>query len=242
MTDPTPPANTPLFEGLDPSWNDIVSAFPEDKRGELAPLLKSKLDEYEPLKQWEDYSKSGLNKEHVDSALNIMSIIENDPKQVYELLQKHLGLTPQEAQQAVDDVIENSDGEDPRWTRMEQQLNTLSQIMLGNHQQTLAQQQQAAADAAIQKDLDGLKAKYGNVDEAQVVMRMLHLDMSPEEAYQDYTKRDAEIIRRRPSPMLMPSNGNAIPNKQIDVRKLDGRGTRDLVAQMFEHDKQERRS
>lgn len=235
MGQPTPPGDMPLFEGLGSEWNDIVGAFPEDKRAELAPKLKEKIDAFTPLRQWEDLHKSGVTPEHASTALNLFSMIENNPREVYTAIGNFLGLTPQETKEAVEELQESQgDGDDPRLRTLQQQVDTLAQIALAQRQQTAAEQQAAEQDAAVEKELNDLRNKYGDVDEEEILMRMLHKGLSAEQAYQEYSGKVAELRKRRPAPMIIGGGGN-IPRKQLDVTKLDSAGTKDLVAQMMQH-------
>ncbi len=243
MTFPNPPGdNVPLYEGLDASWNDVVAAFPEDKRNELAPLLKSRLDSieegYKPLKQWEDLAKSGVTPEHASTALGVYSIIENNPKQVYDALAQHLNITPAQAEEIVE-AVEEGDESDPRIQELQHKIDTLMQIKLAEHQQSTAQRQQAEADAMIDKELTALRKKHGDFDEEQVVMRMLHKGIKAEDAFLEYTNMVSDLKKRPITPMVL-GGGGGIPKPGIDVRKLDGKSTRSLVAQMMTHANTER--
>jgi hypothetical protein len=240
MTYPTPPGdNVPLYEGLDSSWNDIVGAFPEDKRAELAPLLQSRITEiekqYEPLKQYEDFARSGITKDHAETALNIYSMIENNPKQIYDELGKYLGVSSAQAEKIVEQVQDADPDADPRIATMQQQLDTLMQIKLAEHNQTVQQKQQAEADAAIEKELNSLRKKHGDFDEEEVLMRMLHKGVTADQAFAEYTNKLSEIRRGRPAPMLLGGGGN-VPRPGIDVKKLDSAGAKSLVVQMLQAD------
>lgn len=247
MGQPTPPGDLPLYEGLGTEWNDIVGAFPEDKRNELAPLLKSRLDEavkpYEPLKQYEDFAKSGVNSEQIATALNVFSIIENRPREVLDSIASHLGLTVQEVQKAAQQAQTEADedDEDPRLKSIEQQVQTLAQIALAQRQQESQAQQQKEQDAVLEKEFKALRDKHGEFDEEEVLMRMLHKNMSAEDAYTEYTNKVSALRQRRPAPMLMGAGGT-IPRNAIDPTKLSGSDTKNLVAQMLEHARQERNS
>jgi hypothetical protein len=242
MGQPTPPGdNVPLYEGLDSSWNDIVSAFPEDRRNELAPLLKSRIDSYEPLKQWESFQKDGITPDSAKTALDTLKYIESNPKDVYEAIGKHLGISATQAEQVVEE-IEDGDSTDPRIAKLQQQIDTMSQIMIAGRQQTLQEKEAAQQDAAIDKEINALKAKHGDeVNEEEVIMRMLHKNMTAEQAHQEYSAMVSELRRTRPAPMLLGSGGS-VPKKGIDVTKLDSAGTKNLVAQMLEHANVERKS
>jgi DNA-binding Lrp family transcriptional regulator len=242
MGQPTPPGDMPLYEGLSSEWNDIVGAFPEDKRNELAPLLKQRIDGFqEQIKPWEDLTKSGITPEHASTALNLFNVIENNPREVYETIGKYLGITPAAAKEAVEEMEDSGATEDPRLATLQQQVDTLAQIALAQRQQTAAEKQAADQDAAIEKELGSLKSKYGDVDEEEILMRMLHNNMTAEQAYQSYAAKVSQIRSTRPAPMLI-GGGGAVPRKSIDVTKLDNADTKNLVAQMMQHAAVEKRS
>lgn len=242
MGQPTPPGDIPLYEGLGADWNDIVGGFPEDKRAELAPLLKQRIDAYEPLKQWEDLQKSGITPDYAGTALNLFSIIENNPRQVYDTIGKYLNITPAEAKEAVE-TLEEEGGDDPRIQTMQQQLDTLTQIALAQRQQTTAEKQAADQDAAVEKEIGAVKKKYGDseVNEEEVLMRMLHKGMTAEQAHLEFSGLVTNIRKTRPSPMVI-GGGGAVPRKTIDVKSLSGADTKSLVAQMMEQANTERRA
>lgn len=243
MGQPTPPGDMPLYEGLDSSWNDIVGAFPEDKRGELAPLLKQRVEsvssQYEPLKQWEEFNKSGITPDQVKNGLTLFNMIESDPRGVYETIGKHLGITPQQAQQVVEE-IEDGDEDDPRIAALQQQVETLAQITLTERQQAIAAKQAEEDNATLDRELKQLKAKVGDFPEEEILMRMAHKNLSAEKAYEEYSKFAEDIRSRRPAPFVLGSGGT-IPNRTIDPTKLNGNDTRSLVAQMMDNAMRERK-
>lgn len=239
MGQPTPPGDIPLYEGLGTEWNDIVGALPEDKRSELASTLKSRIDSYAPLKQWEEFQKQGITPDQAGTALNLFNVIETNPKHVYETLGNYLGITPQEAKAVVKEV-EKTGGlegasEDPRIATMQNQIQTLVEIQLAQRQQSTQEQQISQQEELLNKEIDDLKNKFGDdVNEREILMRMLHEGMTAQQAHEDYSNMVSDIRRKRPSPMLM-GNGGIVPRKAIDPTKLDNRATRDLVAQMMQH-------
>ncbi len=242
MGQPTPPGdNVPLYEGLDSSWNDIVGAFPEDQRAVLAPKLKERLAEYEPLKQWEDLQKSGITPAHASQALDVFTIIENNPRQVYDTIAKHLGISTQEAKEVVEEIQDADPEDDPRIATMQKQLDALTQIALMQRQQTTEQERASEVEAQIDKELSDLKKKYSDVDEEQIILRMVHKDMTAEEAYKDFSSWAAGFRKKPVSPMIL-GGGGSVPRKEIDVTKLDPGSTKNLVAQMIQHANDQARS
>lgn len=237
---PTPPGNAPLYEGLDAEWNDIVGAFPEDKRAELAPKLKERLDQFAPLKEYEDFSKSGVTPKQINEALDISTLINSNPRQVYDKIAEYLGISREEAKEVVEEVEEAEEAGDPRYDAMKKQLDILSQIIVEERQAQTKAQLDAQADAAIDKELSGLKKKFGDIDEEMVLLYM-NKGLTAEQAYQAYVKRDSEIRQRRPAPTLLGS-GQAVPNQRVDYTKLTSEDTKKWVAQMVEHSRQEGKS
>lgn len=240
MAQPNPPGDIPLVEGLGTEWNDIVSAIPEEMRAELAPKLKERVSNYSELESWRDLHKSGITPDHAGKALNILSIIENNPQQVYETIGKSLGITPAQAEKVVE-AVEDGDQDDPRIKAMQEKLDTVVNILFTERQAKTHASQVEAAEKEIDNEINALKTKYGNVDEREVMMRMMHLDMTAEEAYADYTGRDAEIMKRRPSPFVLGAGGHIPTNRSIDPVKLDRKETKNLVAQMLDHANHERK-
>lgn len=232
MGQPTPPGDMPLFEGLGVEWNDIVGALPEDRRSELAPKIKERLSEFEPLKQWEDLHKSGITPELADTALRLLTTVENDPRQVYDTLGSYLKITPAEAKKVVEE-IKQGDPDDPRIATMQEQINTLGQVLLAERQLSKQEHDIKEQESALDKELIELKKKYGeDVPEDEILMRMSHKNMTAEQAYQEYASRADAIRSRRPAPFVLGTGGVA-PNRTIDPTKLDSEGTKSLVAQMM---------
>jgi hypothetical protein len=243
MGQPTPPGDLPLIEGLGSEWNEFVSAIPEDRRTELAPKFKERISGYENIQKeyepWQQLSKSGITPDFADTAIRLFNTIENNPKDVYETIGKHLGITTSEAKEVVAE-IQDGDQNDPQIKIMQDQINTMAQVMLAERQMTAKEQRDAEADANLEKEIGDLKKKYGSeVNEREVILRMVNDGMTAEQAHQEFSDLATQIRSRRPAPMIMGSGGSA-PSRAIDVTKLDSKGTKQLVAQMFEHANSER--
>lgn len=243
MGQPNPPGDIPLVEGLGTEWNDIISAIPEDRRAEFGPKIKERLSGYEPLRQWEDLQKSGITPDHVGTALNIYHVIENNPREVYETIGKHLGITPQQAKEVVKEVQEEVDSGNtsPELVALQNQVNILAQIALAQRETEQSASVAAQQDKLLEDEMTALKNRHGEFPEDEIIMRMLHKELSAEEAYNDYMSHVTEIQKRRPAPFVMGSGG-AIPRQPLDVTKLTGPETKNVVAQMLGQANNERRS
>lgn len=240
MGQPNPPGdNVPLIEGLGPEWNDVVSSFPEDRRSELGGILKGRIDAYAPLQEYSQFQKAGISAEQLNAASNLFEIIEKNPRQVYDTIGQHLGLTPAETKAAVTEMKKEAAAgtvEDPRIATMQQQIDTLASIALAQRQGETQAQIQEQADQELANDLSSLQEKVGEFDEEEVVMRMLHKNLTAEQAYQEYTGKFPSA--RRAAPFVM-GQGGMIPAKQVDVRTLNTTDTKSLVTQMLKHANQE---
>lgn len=243
MGQPTPPGeNVPLIDGMDASWNDIVSYIPEDKRAEFAPKFKERVSQFDSYRQWDDFNKSGITADQAKSAINLYNMVETQPQQAYEIIGKHLGITPQQAQQAVEDLEEENDGSqelddifnDPRFKTLAQKNEAMAQILLQQHQSSQQAQMAAEADAALDAEIkDVLKKNGSDIPEEEILMRMAHFNMSAQEAFDHASNRASEYRRRPPAPRLLGSGGN-IPANRIDPTKLDKQGVKSIVAQMMQ--------
>ncbi|HEY0770697.1 MAG TPA: hypothetical protein VGD31_10225 [Sphingobacteriaceae bacterium] len=235
----TPPGNAPLIEGLDPSWNALVEYVPEDKRGEFANGLKERVSSYSALEPWKEFASQGITPELAKTSVDLYNIIERNPREVYETIGKHLNITPAQAKEVVQDLqdeVDEGDEDDPRIQRLQQQVDTLAQIALAKNQQELQSKAQEEANAKLEAELSAAKKKYGDdIPDEHLLMRMMHMNMSADEAAKDYRAHEEKIRARRPAPWVMGGSGNTVPNQKIDPTKLSGQDTRNLVAQMFQH-------
>lgn len=236
MGQPTPPGDIPLIEGLDASWNEFVSAIPEDKRAELGPKLKERVSSFDALKPWEDFNRSGIKPEDAHTALQLVATVDSNPRAIYDAIGKHLGITSAEAKEVVKEIdkAEAEGGSSAELEALKNQIATISQIMLAQRDESSQKQLAAQADAELNREIQDVMKKLGTVPEDEIVMRMLQKGMTAEQAHQEYTARVSEIRKTRPAPYVL-GTGGSIPAKAIDPTKLDGKATRNLVAQMLEH-------
>jgi hypothetical protein len=242
MGQPNPPGDIPLVEGLDASWNEFVGYIPEDKRAEFAPKFKERIGEFESLKPWQDLHKSGITPDQAGQALDLFTIIENNPQQVYDTIGKHLGLTKEETKEVVK-VLEKTDGsnDSSELAALRQQVETMAQITLA--QRNMSEQERLVAEQseALDTEIKAIKNKYGSdVPEKEILMRMAQNDLTAEQAYQEYATLADGIRSRRPAPRILGSGGTVPTSQGIDPIKLDNKGVKSVVAQMLAHAKAER--
>jgi hypothetical protein len=243
MTQATPPGDSPLFEGLGSEWNDIISAIPEEQRATYAPMIKERLSTYEPLKQWESLQKAGATPDQANTALGIVASIETNPRQFYEAIGEHLGITPQQAKEVVKELesTQNADGsqDNPELAELQKQVKVMAEVMIAERQQSTQAQREAEADKALERDLNELKKKFPDVNEEEVIMRAIAKGITLEQAHNEFTAFVSEIQKRRPAPFVL-GNGGHVPAKSINPSKLSTEDTKSLVAQMMMQSNAER--
>lgn len=231
------------IEDLDPQWQSYLEFVPEEQKEEAVAKIeeidKSYKAESEKLKPWEEFANKGFEPEQINFALGVVDAIEKDPQQVYDALAKHLGISKKDAQKIVEDDKKNKEGEQTepwkqQYQSLEEKVNTLTQIALAekkekDDEKTIKQQEQE-----LDKELSDLKAKKGEFDETDILMRMRAGNISAEEAYDQHVSYVKQIRERKAAPYVL-GTGAPIPPGKVDVKKLDGKGTKDLVRQYLEH-------
>lgn len=241
----------PLVEGIDPSWNDVVSYIPEDKRPEVVPKLQEWDNKVKSVEPWKEFADQGVDPNYAKQAVDILEVIENQPQLVYEALQRHLGLTPKEAKSAMDDMQNaNNSGETsgetsetpqqtvditqhPEFQTMKQQLDAATKILVAQHEEQTEAQKQQEADRKLEQELGDLRNQVGDFPEDQILMRMGYKNMTAQEAYKDYASFVDQARSRRPAPTVL-GGGSQVPRQPVDVTKMDRKATKEYVAQMLE--------
>lgn len=238
--------NTP---GPNPAWNDVLSVIPEQFHQTITPHFQkwdqaaqakieaanASLKEYEAYKP---FAEHGINAQEIEQGLRLMYEINNNPQNVYNALQNAYNFGQASpvanAEGTEEEGEENELGIDPeiaeQLSKHDGMLQAVAQIVL-NEQQA---KQDAAADAALDKEIEGLKKAHGEFDEDYVLTKMLN-GASPEDAVKSYQDLVQKIQPKPFAPNVLGSSngGNGVPSNAIDPTKLSGKETRDLVAQML---------
>lgn len=150
QTTETPVVETPQAEEpkVHPAHEKLLAELPEAWHSKVTPYLQEQ-DKYyqkemEKYTQFKKYVDEGISAELIEGGLNVARAIENDPVEVYNALTEHLksqGLLASEAKAAAKDLMEQESGED------------FEDMFDGEK-----------VPAALQKEIDALKAKTEEVD------------------------------------------------------------------------------
>lgn len=150
QTTETPVVETPQVEEakVHPAYDKVLAELPEAWHGKIIPHLQEQdkyfqkeLEKYTPYKSFVD---EGISAETIKGGIDLVRAIETNPTEVYSSLQDYLmdqGLLAAEAKAAAKDIMEEKSGED------------FEDIFEGEK-----------VPAALQKEIDALKAKTEEVD------------------------------------------------------------------------------
>jgi hypothetical protein len=237
--------------GPNPAWNDVLSVLPEQFHNVVTPhfqkwdsAAQQKIEAANStLKDFEGYKpfvEHGITAEEIESSLRLAYEINNNPQNVYNALASayNFGQTPPVANSETSEESEEAEalaGLPPEILEKLNQhdglLKTVSQIVLNDAQA----KENAAADAALDKELAKLRDDHGDYDEDYVLTKM-SFGMSGEDAVKSYQELVQKLTPQPFAPNILGSNSGAgagLPSQAIDPTKLSGKDTRNLVAQML---------
>lgn len=230
--------------GNNPAWNEFLEVVPQELHSQVTPLLEkwdkgvqerfNKVQsEYEP---WKEFKTAGVEPDQARWAINLLNQLNENPQMVYNAIGEFYKFKSPTTQQGVvtDQGQNESDKpeEDPyaaRFAEIERQNQIMAQVLVNQNQAKVA----ADADAKLEKELNGLRKTYGEYDEQFVLSRM-QAGMPAEEAVKNYFNwREAEVAKYRPKPLIM-GGGGMVPGQNVNVSKLDEKGTKNLVVQYLQ--------
>lgn len=141
-----------------PAWDKMLAELPEAWHSKVTPYLQEnernfqqQIEKFTPYKEFVD---EGISPEMMRGGLNLAQAIESNPTEVYGNLKTYLqdqGLLKEEAAQAAKDIMEEQSGED------------FDNMFDGEK-----------IPAALQKEIDALKAKQSEADSYIHDQRLAH--------------------------------------------------------------------
>lgn len=232
---------------INPAWNDLLGVIPDAMHPLVTPHLRKWDDNFNKVQStYAPYSElinSGTPYETVQNALNVMSVLDSNPRAVYdkmvETFGEEWGLNTNPAPVVGAPSQDSAIGEeldfgaypglenDPKFKELMQNQNTIASYLYNQQLEV----DNAAADSALDAEIQGLVSKYGQFDE-QYVLSLAAGGMSLENAVIRYNSM-VEGIRSTPRPgqsvpQIMPTAGS-VPSNAIDVTDLNSQQTRQLA-------------
>jgi hypothetical protein len=247
--------------GPNPAWSELLGVIPQDLHSQVVPHLQ-KWDQgvqkrftevqskYQPFEQ---FVSSGVEPSQIETAMQVMQAIEQNPQAVYDSLGQQFGFGQQppagQGQGQENPSEEMWEGVSPQFREQFESLKTehetlrgvagtMAQMMLQNQETS----QQAQEDAELDQLYEGMMqdpefAQLNANGEAEpYVNSLLMAGMEPQQAMEQFKLFVGHVMKtsaRPPAPKVMGSGG-MIPGQGVDPRKLSPQDRRALVANMIE--------
>jgi hypothetical protein len=232
--------------GLNPAWGEALSAVPEQFHPTLTQhfqqwdqsaqqRIESVNEKLKPFEGYQPFVENGITPQEVEQALQVMYHLNADPQSFYNALVEtyKFGAQPEiESQEIEGEEEEPANFQDPRFDQLQQGLDLVAQTLLQQEQQKLERQ----AEAEIDAEVAALKESHPGISDDFIYSLMTN-GYTSEQVGEKWASVAQSILQSNPRPfapnvMGTSSGGTGLPSQAIDPKKLDDRGTRDLVAQM----------
>lgn len=233
---------------INPAWEPVLSVVPEMLHSQITPHLEKWDKNYQEginkvhsqYEAYKPYVDNNISPDQINYALQLVGAIDERPLDVINALQQYaqqMGLqapvaNAEEQGQVDESEIPSEFLNHPEFQKMNNMVETMARLLV---QQNYSQQE-AEEDAALSAELDELHAKHGDFDEEWVLTKAANNPNIPlerhVEAYKEFETRIRTESRRPPGPKVMGAGGIA-PDSQVDVKKLDDKGRRNMVAQLL---------
>ena len=257
------PFNNPEPTGIDPgqgnsevgnnnpAWNDVLNVIHKEFHSQVTPHfsnwdkgVQDKINnvrgEYATYEPYKAFVESQVSPDDLRMGYGLLQAIYKEPLRVIQAMQESFGLD-------LSELLGSQENNDPdpsidaniaqlpievqqQLARLQQQSDTMGQLLLRQREEAL----EAEEAKKLDDEFAALKQKYGDFDEEIVLTLMLN-NYSAENAVQRYLQHVNGIRtanNKPPAPQLLGS-GSAIPDRQVDPRKLNARQTKDLVTEML---------
>lgn len=235
--------------GLNPAWNDLLGVVPSELHSQVTPHLRNWDQNYQNSLQkvqsdyapFDEFKQAGVTPDQIKMGMGLMQALEQDPKQVYDLLAQQFSFgadnsgqgdsetpTVDEAYESLPDAVKEKLS---KFDSVQQQLDTLTQWAVSQQSQSAEQQE----DAALENLMSNLKNQHGNFDEHYVLSKM-QAGMDPQDAIKDYNSfvEQVRTEAQRPRAPKILGSGSVVPGEHsLDPKKMDPGQTKNLVTQML---------
>jgi hypothetical protein len=229
--------------GINPAWNDVLSAVPEDVHSQITPHLRNWDQNFQRVQSdfapYKEFKEANISPDQIRMGMGIMQALEQNPKQVYDLLQQQFNFGSEgdqgETENAPTDDLDNlPDAVKERLgliPELQKQLETVMQWAVGQQSAST----EAQEDEALDNLITGLKSQHGDFDE-RYVLSLMQAGVDPQDAIAEYNKfvEKVSMDAQRPKAPKILGSGGIVPGEQpLDPRKMTSQDTKSLVAQML---------
>lgn len=246
--------SNPFLANVDEADRPIVDKYIKQWDAGVTRRFQDIRNQYRPYEQLGDV-------ETLQQAVQLMTIFEQNPEAVYQMLAEKFGQQPTNRsgfQQQPGGQNLPTNGFDPnnlpeelapfaplfqgyeqkisafdqRFGKLENALNQIGQYVLGQ----VNTSKQSEEDKQVEQYMGLLKQEFGDFDEDYVLTKMLN-GMTGEDAVKAYKQAIQQQVNqsRKPDPSVpaVLSGGGSVAAETVDVAKLDKKQTVDLVADVL---------
>lgn len=248
-TEPSSAEQGESSPGLNPAWNEALSAIPEQFHSVLTPhfqqwdqsaqqRVESVNEQLKAYEGYKDFVDNGVSAEDLAQGYQLLYQLNQDPQAVYNALAEAFQFGQQPNLEAEGEEGEEEESpnnlQDPRFDQLQNGLELVAQTLLQQEEAKIQQK----ADADLDSQLTALKEQYPGLDEAYVLSLMSSNYYTAQEAAESYNALTQNILQQNPRPFAPQVMGNSgggtgLPSQSIDPTKLSGQDRRSLVAQML---------
>lgn len=236
-----PAPYTPYLEKLPESVRGLVEPVFREWDAGVTQRFQQLHSQFGWAEPWQEIAQE-YDPETVSQSLMLLQSLSTDPEGFYKALGETYGYTPAQAQQIVEQGLQQQQGSQSelppeiaqRLSSFEQTLGTLAEGFLSKQQQ----EEEAAEEQAFMEHLNQLRQTHGDFDLDYVITKVA-AGMDPEQAVTSYRALIGQqaqqlIAPGQQTPVVMPgSGGGGVPSSSVDIRKLDRKATQDLVANVL---------
>jgi hypothetical protein len=233
-----------------PAWNAILEPLPQEFHKQIMPKLQEWDQNFAKVQsEYAPYKPLLENKvpyESIQKAFQLASLLNTNPKAVYDELGTRFGFNSGQGQQQVEDNDEDENdqtkdiGQDqefditkhPQFVQLQNVVNQLQQGITQQQQAVLQQQQEAQVQQEIDSEFAALEKKTGKLPEdikADIVRRAIAIGDQRgdgnywiEEGYQDYVRFTNRILNSRANnkaPDVLNGNGG-LPQQRKNTAQM----------------------
>lgn len=238
-----------------PNWQPFLDVLPSSLHTTVTPVLQQwdqgvqqrfqEINEqYAPYEAYKPFIENQVDPQAMEYAMGIFQQLNENPRAIYDALQQayseEWGLNQQSQGDPNGYDQTPSYGEegynDPRVSQLEEGFKQLASVIISEREQQSQVIQFQQEDQQLDTILTGLRGQHGDFNE-QIVLGLMLSGMDPVSAVTQYKsdiQAQVEAARRPAAPGIISQGGVAAPAQQNEVRKLDGKNTRAMVAQILE--------
>ncbi len=255
--------DTPPQGGMNPAWNDVLSQVPSEYHSKLIPHFQGWDQNFQKVQStyapYREFADAQVDPEHIRIALGFARALDENPQAVYEALAEEYGQQPQQQQfqqfqqpqengqqyngQGLPGAEESPYGQLPpefmqNYQAMQEQVGTMRDILLHQHNQTQEQQDDQELDQMYQNMMqtDRTFAALNQNGEAEPYINSLIMAGYNEKQALEAFSTFVDSVRQysnRPQPPVIMGAGGFMPERVVRPREMSEQQAKESAISML---------